>query len=35
MQNYDAFEGEIERTQAESTPWWPTPRTPARTPPTS
>jgi arylsulfatase len=25
MQKYDAFEGEIERTQAESTPWWPTP----------
>ena len=25
MQSYDRFEGEIHRTQAESTPWWPTP----------
>jgi len=28
MQSYEPFEGEIHRTQAESTPWWPTPRHP-------
>ena len=25
MKDYEGFEGTIERTQAESTPWWPTP----------
>ena len=33
MKDYEQFEGTIGRTQAESTPWWPTPRTPATTPP--
>ena len=28
MKDYEGFEGVIERTQAESTPWWPTPAHP-------
>jgi arylsulfatase A-like enzyme len=28
MKSYEPFEGEINRTQAESTPWWPTPAHP-------
>ena len=33
MKNYDEFDGEINRTEAESTPWWPTPPHPGENAP--
>ena len=33
MSQYEPFEGEIARTQAESTPWWPTPPHPGESAP--